>query len=192
MRTTEINGHFILLWCIDEFQGSKLNSTLFLFEFPHSICMGHKLFPSPLLLLFSSSHFLLPLFLTQLYPYFSLCLPSLVSFSSSFPPLSLSPPSPPPLTLLPLSTHAEGPMRDDLGVLPKPPWREVSEQHGEPLHVNGRLLLHVTAAHHHELPPSAPKQGLLVAFLCVHPSYTDNDQLCSLFCSYFIYMNHRQ
>ena len=52
-------------------------------------------------------------------------------------------------------------------MFPKSPGREIAEQHGEPLHVNGGLLLHLTTAHQLELPPSAPEQCLLVTLLAV-------------------------
>ena len=84
-----------------------------------------------------------------------------------FPAVKLSLPfhTPPPPPLPP--THPESSTRDDLRVFPKPPGREIAKQHGEPLPVNGGLLLHLTTAHQLELPPSAPEQRLLVTLLAV-------------------------
>ena len=65
-----------------------------------------------------------------------------------------------------IASHPEGSPSNDLCVLPEPPRGEVAEEHGEPLAVDGRLLLHVGRVHSLEVGPPSPVAGLVVPLLC--------------------------
>ena len=62
-------------------------------------------------------------------------------------------------------THPESPPSDDLGVVSKPPWREVAEQHGEPLNINGGFLLLAGGGDVLEGNTSSPETGLTMSLL---------------------------
>lgn len=59
-------------------------------------------------------------------------------------------------------------------MLAKAPWRQVAEDHGESLRVNGRLLFGVGSACELETSPTSPKDCLAVALL-----QSDNGSIAS-------------